>query len=332
MRAAIYAGAKDGANAELKMLDDLVTRQFPSVTERLHVDTNRLDRTSQEHFGFVDGLSQPWVDAIEKSRRGGAGGKLSVRGRWKPLALGEFVVGQVDETGDIFPVPSPPDVFLGGTFLVVRKLQQDVAGFHDYADDPNHPLGAPLIGRRRDGTPLEPVARPEKSPNDFKYGQDPDGVQCPLGAHIRRGNPRDALGLGTILTARRRIIRRGMPYGKPYSQDTPDDNDRGLLFLACNVRIAEQFEFIQKQWLNDASPFGLGDIPDPVSGLWPAGSHRPLVVTGRNPEVRTDLHSFVTTKGGEYFFAPSVSGLEKLAALGERNVEAVEQVGTPGGD
>ena len=90
-------------------------------------------------------------------------------------------------------------------------------------------------------------------------------------------------------------------------------SDRGLLFLACNVRIAEQFEFIQKQWLNDGSPFGLGNIPDPVSGLWPHPPPRPLVIAGRPPVVRAELSSFVTTRGGEYFFAPSVPGLWALA-------------------
>jgi hypothetical protein len=87
------------------------------------------------------------------------------------------------------------------------------------------------------------------------------------------------------------------------------------LFLAYNVRIAEQFEFVQKQWLNDASAFGLGDIPDPVSGLWPPDSPRPLVVTGEHPKVCADLRSFVTTKGGEYFFVPAFPGLRFLAGL-----------------
>jgi Dyp-type peroxidase family len=312
-----FQGAKD-AEREFTELDDGVMKHFTSVEERLSLPTERLtlpgSDESREHFGFVDGLSQPWVDGIEESRRGGGGGKLGVRGGSKPLALGEFVVGQVDETGDIFPVPEPPDVFLGGTFLVVRKLQQDVAGFRSYAgaDDEANTLAARLIGRKRNGVVREDS--PLEDANDFIYGDDPEGLHCPLGAHIRRSNPRDALGFRSTLSARRRIIRRGMPYG-PWWSEAPDQTERGLLFLACNVRITEQFEFIQKQWLNDASPFGLGNAPDPASGLWPPGSPRPLVVTGRRPEVRADLRSFVTTKGGEYFFVPSVPGLRTLAGL-----------------
>jgi Dyp-type peroxidase family len=331
VKAAAYTEAGEAAETELTRLDDLVTRNFRSVKERLRVPTNRLGPTSREHFGFVDGLSQPWVDGIEESRQGGGGGKLGVRSGSKAVALGEFVVGQVDETGDIFPVPDPHDVFLGGTFLVVRKLQQDVAGFRSYAgaDDAANTLAQRLIGRTRDGVVLEDPSL--KDLNDFTYGDDPEGTHCPLGAHIRRSNPRDALGFRSTLSVRRRIIRRGMPYGRRW-REPPDQTDRGLLFLACNVRIAEQFEFIQKQWLNDGSPFGLGNVPDPASGLWPPGSQRPLVVTGRPPEVRADLRSFVTTKGGEYFFVPSVRGLRALADLSQRDIEPVEQVGAASGD
>jgi Dyp-type peroxidase family len=306
-----------GTINERKALTDDVTGHFTSVQRRLDVPTKRLtssDGQSQEPFGFVDGISQPWIDGVLPRRRDPkGGGKVGARGRSKPLALGEFVVGQADETGDIFPVPAPPEVFLGGTFLVVRKLQQDVARFRSYADDPANPLAARLIGRTQSGAPLEP---PDDTgdPNDFTYGQDPEGLSCPIGAHIRRANPRDALGFGSTLSVRRRIIRRGMPYDHR-SDDASDQTDQGLVFLAYNVRIAEQFEFIQKQWLNDASPFGFGNIPDPVSGLWPPGSPRSLVVTGSPPEVRAGLPSFVTTKGGEYFFVPSVPGLRAIAAL-----------------
>src|SRR5262249_1804100 len=276
-----------------------------------------------------DGLSQPWVDGIGASKRKRSG-KLDVRGRQKPIALGEFVVGQVDETGDIFPVPAPAEVFLGGTFLVVRRPEQDLAGVRRSPgdDDTASRFAARLVGRRRDGPALEDL---KASRNDFSYGNDPEGQRCPLGAHVRRANPRDALGFGSTLSARRRIIRRGMPYGPPWDKATSKAH-RGLLFLAYNVRIAEQFEFIQTQWLNDGSSFGLGSIPDPVSGGWPHRPPRPVVLTDPPPVVHAGLPSFVTTKGGEYFFVPSVNGLDALAASGERDVEPAKQVGAAGGD
>jgi Dyp-type peroxidase family len=343
----------------LGWIDAEVRRRFPSVRKQVQVETAVLGRPKArtEHFGFVDGVSQPWVEGLQPSgdRNVHGGGKLRssvptsedparARNRWKPIALGEFVVGQVDETGDIFPVPSPPEVFLGGTFLVVRKLRQDVEGFANYAghSGARRSLASRLVGRTSDGTPLMSPPRHDGMAtdegtgatgiaNEFTYGDDPEGLLCPLGAHIRRANPRDAMGFGTTLSARRRIIRRGMPYGPPWD-DGPADADRGLLFVACNVRISEQFEFIQQQWLNDGSSFGLGNIPDPIGGGWDPEPPRAIAVGGRPPLVRSPLPSFVTTAGGEYFFVPSIPGLRALAshaaASGERDVEASEQPGT----
>jgi Dyp-type peroxidase family len=350
--------------ATLEEVDAQVQRRFGSVRTQVSVKTAVLGRAGArtEHFGFVDGASQPWVEGVrisgDRDVRGGGKLRSSVpssedptrtRNRWRPIALGEFVVGQVDETGDIFPVPSPPEVFLGGTFLVVRKLRQDVEGFRDYAGHGGErgSLASRLVGRTSDGTPLmspprhdgtatDGDARATGVPNVFTYGHDPEGLLCPLGAHIRRANPRDGLGFGTTLSARRRIIRRAMPYGPAWDDGKPT-TDRGLLFMACNVRISEQFEFIQQQWLNDGSPFGLGNIPDPLGGGWDPGSRRAIVVGGRPPLVRAPLPSFVTTAGGEYFFAPSIPGLWALAdhapsTSGQSDVEAAEQPGTARGD
>jgi Dyp-type peroxidase family len=362
LHVAFWIQAQD--EATLVALDARVQRRFGSVRAQVPVETAVLGRPGArtEHFGFVDGASQPWVEGVritgDRDVRGG--GKLGssvpssenttrTRNRWKPIALGEFVVGQVDESGDIFPVPSPPEVFLGGTFLVVRKLRQDVEGFRDYAGRGGErgSLASRLVGRTSDGTPLtsppphdgratDGDARTTGVANVFTYGHDPEGLLCPLGAHIRRANPRDALGFGTTLSARRRIIRRAMPYGPSWDDGNPDA-DRGLLFVACNVRISEQFEFIQQQWLNDGSPFGLGSIPDPLGGGWDPESPRAIVVGGRPPLVRAPLPSFVTTTGGEYFFVPSIPGLWALAnhaasTSGQCDVEASEQPGTARSD
>ncbi len=305
---------------QLDDLDRRVADQFRSVENRVAEPTQRQGPAgtpqAREHFGFADGISQPWIDGVhtrsEPERRGG--GKWALRGGWKPLALGEFVIGQVDETGDIFPVPSPGEVFLGGTFIVVRKLEQDVAAFRRYAgsDDSERSLASELIGRTRDGAALELQGSACPTSNDFTYGHDPEGLLCPLGAHIRRANPRDALGFASTLSVRRRIVRRGMPYGPRWDPADPEA-DRGLMFVACNVRIAEQFEFIQKQWMNDGSAFGLGNSPDPLGGNWPPHSRRPFIIQGRPPKVKDPLPAFVKTKGGEYFFVPSVPGLRALA-------------------
>jgi Dyp-type peroxidase family len=307
----------------LGQLDKGVRQHFTSVEVAIAEPTAKLTATgpSTEHFGFVDGVSQPWLGIRTKDDQARSGGKLDSRGRWQPLALGEFVLGQVDETGDIFPVPGPAEVFLGGTFLVVRKLEQDVTKFRKYiatdlAGVQN--AAAKLVGRNPDGSPLAQASQGDR--NDFTYGRDPEGAQCPLGAHIRRSNPRDALGFGTTLSARRRILRRAMPYGPPYHEG--DKTPRGLLFLALNVRIAEQFEFIQEQWLNDGSTIGRGALPDPISGLPPGNRPRELIIEGRPPTVRRGLPVFVQTRGGAYLFVPSRPGLAAIAtyAIAASNV------------
>lgn len=97
--------------------------------------------------------------------------------------------------------------------------------------------------------------------NDFGFGDDPDGQRCPLGAHIRRANPRDDRRFfGGKLSNRHRIIRRGRPYGPPLPDGMleQDGNSRGLLFKCFNASIERQFEVIQSLWVNDGDAFGCG--------------------------------------------------------------------------
>ena len=94
----------------------------------------------------------------------------------------------------------------------------------DYPGGPDL-LAAKMVGRWADGTPLELAPhKPDPrriSDNDFTYGDDMQGVRCPMGAHIRRMNPRDSLGFEGTLINRHRIIRRGMPYGELTPADQP---------------------------------------------------------------------------------------------------------------
>jgi Dyp-type peroxidase family len=325
---------------------DKVKAQFRSVDHYFEERTERTDRSTQskEHFGFADGIGQPWVSRvplpktpkkkqehslIEAMKHGG--GKISPTGRQKEIELGEFILGQLDETGDIFPVPDPGDLFRGGTYMVVRKLEQDVRAFSGYSAKlsgragPSGSAAGPedlrerrgrvevrLVGRHREGTPLESPDPVAPGRNSFRYGYDQRGLLCPLGAHVRRANPRDALGMRGVMANRRRIIRRGMPYGQRYD-DAPDET-RGLLFVCFNARIAEQFEFIQRQWLNDGRPFGLGTNPDPVVGAWPQDEKRAVLLQQESHPIvgPTPSKAIVRTRGGEYFFVPSLPGLRWL--------------------
>ena len=125
-------------------------------------------------------------------------------------------------------------------------------------------LAAKIVGRWRDGTPLDlsPDAPTRRSSptstatTPSRYADDADGLRCPIGAHIRRANPRDGLPFEGQLVNRHRLIRRGIPYGDPLPPGADDDGaDRGVIFMCLQASIARQFEFVQSQWLNDGNAF-----------------------------------------------------------------------------
>lgn len=287
------------------------------------------DQCAREHFGFADGLAQPSIagERVGPWDRDGKG-VPEPDGTWRPLAPGEFVLGYPDED-DVLPKAPATPFDRNASFAVVRKLEQDVAGFTRYLSelangDPAEEarLAAKIVGRWRDGTPLlaSPDAPDERfapggdladAMNDFRYGDDPDGVRCPLGAHIRRANPRDAFGEDDRRTRRHRIIRRGMPYGDPPDEPSvPDGKRRGLLFVCYQASIERQFETIQRSWLNDGDALGLGEEKDfLLAGDEPGGS---MTIQGSPPRFLPRADAFITLKGGGYFFAPSISAVRAL--------------------
>ena len=275
-------------------------------------------RPSEELMGFRDGISQPWVRLVgakEPSAAGRGGGVLNSFGELRPIAAGEFVLGMADESEAVAPLPYPPEVFDKGSYLVVRKLAQATDRDLDSTSQEHGRGGTPtftelLMGRRRDGEPLEPVG-PHGGLNDFVYSADPDGLHCPMGAHVRRANPRDALGFGSLLSARHRIIRRG----KVFRDDQDDPWGQGLMFLAINARIEDQFEFIQRLWLNDGNRQRVGATADVIAGAVRRDLTPTVVQTTAGPEVYLSDPGLVRTRGGEYFFIPSRAGLEALTAM-----------------
>jgi Dyp-type peroxidase family len=280
----------------------------------------------REHFGFEDGFSQPAVAGARTGPRVGEGTLTRWR-RWRHLALGEFVLGNRDEGGQLPPAPLGP---LGdeATFMVVRKLAQDVAAFRRYTQttaaqlgrDPAW-LGAKMIGRWQNGSSLArhpdapgPPAAEDPNASRFRYGEDPGGHACPLGAHVRRAYPRDGLGWQGRLTQRHRLIRRGMGYGAPLAAGRTDDDghERGLMFVAYQAALERQFEFIQRQWLGDGNALRLGADRDPI--LASDGSRGAMVIQGRPPIFIEAIPGFVRTRGGGYYLLPGIAGLSALAA------------------
>ena len=298
----------------------------------------------REHFGFADGFGQPTIRGNAGPWDRPGGGTIGKRGCWKPVAPGEFVLGYPGEDGTLEPGPIDP-LSRSGTYTVVRKLCQDVAAFTNYVRRQSKAtpaseatlaseewVAARIVGRWRDGTPLmlspcapngdvaSDTARGGRV-NDFSYSGDQEGLMCPLGSHIRRANPRDALGewWEGRLSMRHRIIRRGMPYGDPPADPAvPDGVDRGLMFVCHQASIKRQFEVVQGSWLNDGDAFWLGDEGDLLTSdgrpRGEGGMDSGMTMQQHPPKYLDRPPPLVILRGGGYFFTPGINGLRTIAA------------------
>ena len=324
----------------------------------------------REHFGWADGFSQPAVEGAHGTKKPGDGVPLE-GGGWRDLKAGEFVHGYPDEDGQGVSGPAA-DLLRNGTYMVYRKLYQDIVAFRTQLKEdalsygrslrdspPLDPdqlyelMAAKVVGRWRDGEPIErsPTRSEEESrhlgdvaekdpSNDFRYRLKPEfddesGFRCPIGAHIRRTNPRDALGWDGQLSVRHRIIRRGMPYGDflPFEEGQKDDGkDRGLIFVCFNTSLERQFEVIQRQWCIDGNAFGLGNDKDyllgdtgvglPTTGEAGGGatcsgdgriSTGRVIIQGKPPRMIEARPPVVRTKGCEYLLMPGLQAVRDLA-------------------
>jgi Dyp-type peroxidase family len=299
----------------------------------------------KEHFGFTDGISNPVFEGqfdAEETRKLVIGqGKLVPDGNgkssWEPLATGEFLLGHPDEAQEV-PGSSMPDILVrNGTFLVYRKLHQYVRSFNNYLNDKaalyaklkNVPvvdareiLMAKMAGRWSDGVPLSkaPTIAEWRAFNrsnlqelvDFRFGDDPDGIKCPISSHMRRVNTRDSLdpsGSGSSrLNNRRRLLRRGLPYGEGAADD---QSGHGVIVMALCASIGRQFEFVQQQWLQYGLDASAGNDDCPLLGARLSGGKKFVIPvkadSGEAPFICADLPKFVEARGGEYFFVPSMT-------------------------
>ena len=308
-----------------------------------------------EPFGFRDGIAQPAID----------GAPTPVLPGQAVIKPGEFILGYENEYGQQPPMPTvtnEQDVAQvlvadpqargrksfgrNGTFLVVRKLAQDVAGFWAFVDQQaRQPDGtvdaakrelcaAKLVGRWRSGAPLtlapthdDPeLGKDARRNDDFLYmPTDAEGFGCPVGSHTRRTNPRDTQqpnpARSLVITNRHRVLRRARPYqdsGPPRSTGDADGVAVGLVFMCINADIQRQFEFVQQTWINNPKFNGLYDNKDPLIGdnnatLAGTGS---MTIQRRPVRQKVDgIPRFVTVKGGGYFFLPAISALQFLARL-----------------
>ncbi len=297
------------------------------------------------HFGYRDGLSNPKI-----RRQDGAGQQITTAAPPDLHEPGELLLGEVRDLGDNpWALPRAPEkvrrFFRHGSFGVLRQVAQHEERFQSavrrWADDISSASGwrmddslrprvedfvrAKLCGRWPDGQrvlpehlPCDRPATPPDLQMPFDFSDDPNGHGCPMGAHIRRMNPR---GQGVALSARPRpLFRRGMPYGRWYDGENAAE-ERGLLGLFFCSDIEDQFEHLLGEWA-DRMPMGFtgaGQAKDPLIGahedarasLVVPQPQQPGVMPGA-PWVLRGFTPFVTTLGTLYAFYPSSHALDTL--------------------
>ena len=299
-----------------------------------------------EHFGFVDGISQPLFlqRDIAKARK-----NYGDFEKWDPRApLNLLLVKDPNgQTEDSY-----------GSYLIYRKLEQNVKDFR--ADQrqlatklgiSEDLAGAYVVGRFYDGTPVtlanspsytsisifEKLKRwltkilsgrideiePPVPTNNFNYAEDMKGSRCPFHAHIRKTNPRGDTGRikppDVPLEEERmhRIARRGIIYGENNPQAEPETGS-GLLFLSFQGDIMNQMAVLQTLWANDKNFIKPKLGTDPFighGGAFPVGCNKNWPKQWNQDEAGTEPFNFklwVRLRGGESFFAPSISFLKSL--------------------
>ncbi len=330
--------------------------------------------TSKEHFGYTDGISNPFFKGMTEEMGNVLGGGKKIaygdprsESNWAALETGEFILGYKDEALEYPVAPMPPLLSKNGTFMTFSKFHENVESFNQYLDHAvdkykldKEILAAKFVGRWRNGAPIttfpnkedadkvatqrqqalaamataqttEELLVAKKHFNEinkdfiaFDYDKDVAGGNCPVGAHTRRSNPRGSLEFGNqgafdtpgALDNRRRIIRRGLPYGT----STPPYNNKGnhgTIIITLTASIKRQFEFVFQQWINYGNDFKLANDKDPLVGNHVRNNGRMVLQgdssKGEPPHFLCDIPRFIESRGGEYFFLPSITAINMIA-------------------
>jgi Dyp-type peroxidase family len=324
----VAADDADDLHRQVDHMASVARRHGVQILATLRGATLEGSLRGHEHFGFKDGISQPSVD--------------------DPTALNRFLLGSAASGPTPWGAPSGlPAWATGASLAALRVLHQDVAAFRSWVAAQAAPTGlspgqleAKLMGRWPSGAPLaetdsdDPAIAVDSTRNNaFDYADDPDGLKTPRFAHIRKANPRaenpGPTG-GAAESEQRRLLRRGIPFGRALPQDatTDDGRDRGLIFLGFMASIEGQFEFIQESWCNNQNfpvgptaapgsnynpqPSDPADGPDPIIGQHHGQGHDNLRLSSGFHDLA--LQQFVTTRGGEYLISLSIPTLVALGS------------------
>lgn len=309
----------------------------------MHRLTNDKSQT-REHFGFLDSQSQPVFSDAEEGRK-----------YPNHINLGEVLLGYDNAADHALPQAHLSDMqklLRNGSYLVVRKLRQDVGVLEDVLSEaianllPGNTdlslakaqrelLLAKMMGRWPDGATtagkalILPVGK--GGDNDFNFNVDVTGAQCPFHAHIRRANPRDTSIAEPPGSRPARLVRRGMSYGPAHDLTETDlgkakeslGKERGLVFMAYNASIGEQFEVVQR-WLTGGNSSGSNSgQSDPFLGVAEPGRRRffkfehdsnPIrIALDGSDQMHDEPQPIVRLEWGMYLLTPSISALQTLA-------------------
>lgn len=233
----------------------------------------------------------------------------------------------------------------------IESKAADYAAIHGITqEEANETLRAKMAGRWSDGIPLmhaptygewraeqallatlpedARTKRMDEILKNFSYSSDPDGSRCPFSSHLRRSNPRDMLDptvnpsaagqakqkATSVLNNRRRVLRRGLPYGTS-GPNIPDSEEHGVLMMVVCASLFRQFEFLQQQWLQYGLDFQSGNDTCPIVGNHGAASKFVIETTMESrkpPFICESMPQFVEVRGGAYFFIPSMTALRLI--------------------
>ncbi|CAE6424165.1 unnamed protein product [Rhizoctonia solani] len=280
-------------------------------------------------FTRRDGISNPALQNVP-------GSQPSLPGQREVLP-GLILCGH---EGDL--VSHRPEWTYEGSYLAFRKLEQLVPEFHKFlADNPIPEIpdrkhgsqlrGARLFGRWPSGAPTK-LAPTEDDPklggdplrnNKFNFPSDQgDSGQsaCPYSAHIRKTNPRN--DIREFMVKRSTIIRAGIPYGPELTEYEKENHitteSRGLAFVCYQSSLSRGFQLVQEvwqAWANEPRFTGnRGIVPgfDPIIGQ-NHGGKRDTMATSGGPQLVLP-RDYVISRGGEYFFVPSIKALKTILA------------------